>query len=158
VTLYPWLVLIHLIGVIVFAVSHGVSIAMAFWIRGERDPSVVASHLRSSQKATLIMYAALAILVIGGLGAAWTGGLLLAPWVVASYIVLGIVLVTMWAVATPYYVRVRTALAPDPVTGRPTIAEPALAELLASRRPDVLSSVGGLGLLILVWLMVLKPG
>jgi hypothetical protein len=122
VTLYPWLVLIHLIGVIVFAI------------------------------------AALAILAIGGLGAARTGGLLLAPWVVASYIVLGIVLATMWAVATPYDVRVRTSLAPDPVTGRPTIAEPALAELLASRRPDVLSSVGGLGLLVLVWLMVLKPG
>ena len=33
-----------------------------------------------------------------------------------------------------------------------------LAAYLDSRVPDILSGIGGLGLLVLVWLMVVKPG
>jgi hypothetical protein len=146
---YPWLVFLHLVGVVLFSVSHGVSIATAFSIRTQREPSLVASHLATSQRAVRVMYVALLLLAVGGLGAAWAGGLLLAPWVIGSYVVLVIVLVVMYSVATPYYLRLRAAVASEP---------DALPALLDSRRPDALAAVGGIGLVVLVWLMVLKPG
>jgi hypothetical protein len=150
---YPWFVFVHLVGLVLFAISHGVSIAGAQAIRGERSRAVIAARLDTSRKAVGISYAALILLGIGGLGAAWVGGLLVAPWVVASYLVLGAVLVVMWAVASPYYIRLRHALAGG--TGDDVSAE--TAQLLASRRYDVLTLVGGAGLVVLVWLMVLKP-
>ena len=45
--------------------------------------------------------------------------------------------------------------APD---GRPTIEPAALARTLDSRRPEILTLVGTVGLVLLVWLMVIKPG
>ena len=40
---YPWFVVAHLVGLVLFAVSHGASAFMAFRVRGERDPVVVDS-------------------------------------------------------------------------------------------------------------------
>jgi uncharacterized membrane protein len=151
---YPWLVFVHLVGLVLFAISHGVSIAAAQAVRGERNRAVVTARLETSRKAIGISYVALLLLGVGGLGAAWVSGQLLAPWVVASYVVLAIVLVVMWAVATPYYMGLRRVLA----AGAGEELPPEAAVLLESRRYGVLTVVGGLGLVVLIWLMVLKPG
>jgi hypothetical protein len=151
--MYSWLVFVHLVGLVVFAVAHGVSVFAAFRARRERDPRIVATLLDVSKNAVAGLYIGLLLLGVGGLGAAWQGNLLTAPWVVASYVALGAVLVVMWSVATPYYVRMRE-LAADPAAG----ADGRLAEALDSRRPEALLAVGGAGLLVLVYLMVLKPG
>jgi hypothetical protein len=150
--MYEWLVFVHLVGLVVFAVAHGVSVFAAFRVRGERDAGVVAALLRMSQLAVGGLYVGLLLLGVGGLGAAWQGNLLTAPWVVASYIALAVVLVVMWSVATPYYSKVRDLLQ-DPAAG----ADGRLSAALDTRRPEVLLAVGGVGLLVLVWLMVLKP-
>ena len=42
--------------------------------------------------------------------------------------------------------------------GRPAIEPAALARMLDTRRPDILTLVGTVGLVLLVWLMVIKPG
>jgi uncharacterized membrane protein len=151
---YPWLVFVHLVGLVLFAISHGVSIAAAQAVRGERNRAVVAARLDTSRKAIGISYVGLMLLAIGGLGAAWVAGLLLARWVVASYVVLMTVLVVMWSVASPYYVRLRRALG----DGAGDALSADAAALLASRRYDVLTAVGAIGLIVLIWLMVLKPG
>lgn len=151
---YPWFVFVHLVGLVLFSISHGVSIAGAQAIRAERDPAVIAARLDTSKKAVGISYVSLVLLGVGGLGAAWVGGLLLAPWIVASYVVLAVVLIVMWAVATPYYIRLRTAIG----DGSGEALSPEAAALLGSRRYDVLTAVGAVGLVVLVWLMVLKPG
>ena len=44
------------------------------------------------------------------------------------------------------------------IDGQPPVTPEALAAYLDSRRPDMIGAVGGLGLLVLVWLMVVKPG
>ena len=149
--MYSWLVFVHLVGLVVFAIGHGVSVFVAFRARSERDPKVIATLLDMSKNAVGALYLGLLLLAIGGLGAAWQGGLLTAPWVVASYVVLGVVLVVMWSVATPYYVKVRE-MAKDAAAG-----DGRLAAALDTRRPEILLGVGGVGLLVLVWLMVLKP-
>jgi hypothetical protein len=152
---YPWFALAHIVGVVLFATSHGVSAFVAFRIRGQRDLAVVAATLELSRLAIGPMYIGLLLLTVGGLGAAWIGDLFTAPWVLASIVVLVIVLGAMYAIATPYYMRIRQALAPD---AQPRLTEDDLAGMLDTRRPEILLLVGAVGLLILLGLMVLRPG
>jgi hypothetical protein len=149
---YGWLVFLHLVGLVVFVAAHGASMWVAFAIRAASSREVVAAQLELSRRAIGPMYVGLLLLGIGGLGAAWVSNQLVARWVVASYVVIAIVLVTMWAVASPYYMNLRKVIA-DPALG-----DAALAERLRTPRPLVLLAVGLLGLVVLVWLMVLKPG
>lgn len=152
--MYVWLVYIHLVGVVLFALGHGASALAAFRIRGARDSQMLAEHLATSQLALGPMYVGLLLLGIGGLGAAWSAGLLLAPWVVASYVVLVLVLGMMYAVATPYYGELRKLVA----DGAGPVDSQDLAARLRTRRPEVLLTVGAIGLLVLVWLMTFRPG
>jgi len=155
--LYPWFVFAHLAGLVLFAISHGASAFMAFRVRAERDPRTVASILGVGGMAIGPMYIGLALLIVGGLGAAAGANLWGQPWIIASIVVLVVVLVAMWAVASPYYMGLRKALEEVGPDGRPTIEPSALAAMLDSRRPEILTAMGTVGLLLLVWLMVIKP-
>lgn len=155
---YPWFVLLHLIGLVIFAVCHGASIFMAYQVRGQRDPATVAAILGIGGRSIGPMYIGILLLAVGGLGAAAGGDLWTEPWVIASIIVFIVVLVVMWAIASPYYMGLRKSLEVVDADGRPTIDPDTLATQLSSRRLDALAAVGFGGLLILVWLMVLKPG
>jgi hypothetical protein len=157
-SLYPWFVLAHLVGLVLFAVCHGASAFMAFRLRGERDPAVVEALLKVGSLSVGPMYIGLLLLGIGGLGAAAAGDLWGQPWLIASIAVFVVVLVVMWAVASPYYMGLRKALEERGPDGRPSIDAAPLATMLDTRRPEVLTAVGTIGLVLLVWLMVIKPG
>ena len=158
--LFPWFVLLHIAGLVIFVACHGVSMFVAFRIRTQREPRAIAAGLDASSAAIGPMYLGLLLLIVGGLGAAAGGDLWTQPWIIASAIVLVIVLAAMYMVATPYYRRVREAVGAT-VQGKPPESPPAspdeLAALLDTRRPEILALVGGGGLLILLWLMVLRP-
>jgi hypothetical protein len=66
---YQWLVVVHLVGLVVFAVCHGVSVFVAFRIRGSRDRSLVLELLALSQRANQFAYLGLLLLIVGGIGA-----------------------------------------------------------------------------------------
>ncbi len=153
--MYQWLVFIHLIGLVLFVAMHGISMWVTFRVRATPDPDTVRLLLGLSARGNQVMYLGLLLLAIGGLGAAWQAGLLLAPWVVASYVVLVGVFIGMYAAGAALYYPLREALSPK--EGEPIGAEE-LARRLDNRRPEILTLVGGGGLAILVWLMVLKPG
>jgi hypothetical protein len=154
---YTWLVVLHLVGLLVFVASHGVSGFVAYRLRGEQDRRIIEAMLSISLTATRVAYLGLLLLAVGGLGAAWEADLLLAPWVVGSYVVLAVVLVTMYAIASPYYMAIRKELEPRPGDGQP-LSDAELVQRLDSRRPDILLMVGMVGLVVLVWLMSAKPG
>lgn len=154
--MYLWFVLLHLVGIVLFVAMHGVSMAISFWLRGQRDRATIVSMLALSSRSTQVAYLGLILLGIGGLGAAANVGWLTASWVVGSYVVVAVVLVAMFAVAAPYYYGLRDAI--DGAKDTVPIDDVALVERLASRRPEVLAAIGGIGLLALVWLMVMKPG
>jgi len=156
--LYLWFVVAHLVGLVLFAISHGGSAFMSFRIRNERDPVVVDALLKVGGMAVGPMYIGLLLLIVGGLGAAAAVNLWGKPWVIASMVVFVVVLVVMWAVASPYYMGLRKALEELGPDGRPAIEPAALAAMLDTRRPEILSAVGTVGLVLLVWLMVIKPG
>ncbi len=154
--MYGWLVALHLVGLAVFLLAHGVSMWVAFRVRGERDPRVVAALLGLSAHGARVVYLGLALLGVGGLGAAAVAGSLTRPWNVASYVVLTIVLGAMFAIASPYYHGLRSAL--DGTGGEPPLDEDAMVARLRTRRPELLAAIGGSGIVVLILLMVLKPG
>lgn len=153
--MYQALVFIHLVGVVVMAVAHGVSIFAAFRVRRETDPRIVSAILGMSKSAVMVLYIGFLLLAIGGFGAAWQAGTLLAPWAIASYVVLAVVVGVMYAVGTGYYIRLRVLAGGE---GGDVGDPDALQAALATRRPEVLAVVGTSGLLILLWLMVVRPG
>jgi hypothetical protein len=155
--LYPWFVFAHLFGLVLFAISHGASAFMAFRLRSARDPKVVTALLEVGQMSIGPMYIGLLLLIVGGLGAAWTANLWGQQYIIVSIVVFVVVLVAMWAVASPYYMNLRKELAEVEPDGTPKVSSEALAAQLDSRRPEILLSVGTIGLLLLVWLMVIKP-
>jgi hypothetical protein len=155
---YPWFVFAHLAGLVLFAISHGASAFMAFRLRGAPDMSTARTLLGVGGAAIGPMYIGLLLLIVGGLGAAWIANLWGRPWVIASIVVFVAVLVVMWAVASPYYMGLRKSIEEPRSDGQPTVSWDALQAQLDSRRPEILLVAGTIGLLLLVWLMVIKPG
>jgi hypothetical protein len=158
---YSWFVLLHLLGLVLFVASHGASMFAAFALRQQKDPRAVASTLAVSQRATRLAYVGLLLLIVGGVLAASSTNLWGQAWIIWSVIVLIAVLISMYSLATPYYIRLRQTVGDGLQTGTaesPTVDQAALTQMLETRRPDLLLLVGGLGIVVLVALMVLKPG
>jgi hypothetical protein len=154
-SVYQWFVFIHLIGLVVFLLAHGASAFISLRLPAQRDPVVVANDLETSKIATRTMYVGLVLLLIGGAGAATINEFWSKPWVLGSIVVLVVVIGAMYALGTGYYNALRQKLAAN--AGRP-MAEDVLVGLLDPQRPRILAGVGVLGLLLIIWLMVLKPG
>jgi hypothetical protein len=154
--MYAWFVALHLVGFAFFLIAHAVSMWVSFRVRGERDRDVIRAMLDLSQRGTQSMYLGLLLLIVGGLAAAWNAAWLTATWVIASYVVFIVVLAAMYAIATPYYVALRGGLEGSEKT--PRLTDDELATRLQNRRPEALAAIGGIGLLILIGLMTVKPG
>ena len=154
--MYQWFVFSHLVGFTIFIFAHGTSAFATYQIRGMRDAEAVSGYLAMSQVATRTAYVGLALLLIGGAGAASVSDLWVQPWVWGSVVVLILVVVGMYAVGARYYYGLRDLLAGK--DGKSPIEGDALAAYLDSRVPDVLGLIGATGILILVYLMVMKPG
>jgi hypothetical protein len=161
--LYPWVVLLHIVGAFLFAVSHGVAIWMVIQLPRERDRSRIAALLDLSSASLGGLYLGLVLLLVGGIWAGLIGAWFAKIWIwLALVLVIGISVV-MYLAATPYFRELRAAVgvrsqygpkdAPDPVP-----QSDAEVAAIAARSPvAVLSAVGVGGLVIILWLMVVKP-
>jgi hypothetical protein len=152
--MYQMAVFIHLVG----AGPVPADARFSMWAPSASDarlrPETARLLLGLSLRANGVMYIGLLVLIVGGLGAAWNANQLTAGWIVASYVVLLAVIVAMYALGSGLYAPLRQAL--EGKDGA-TIDAAELARRLDNRRPEALAVVGFGGLLILVWLMVLKP-
>lgn len=159
--LYPWIVLLHIVGAFVFAISHGVSGFAAFAIRAARqDAPRVRALLELSGYSLGTMYVGLLMLLVGGIWAGIYANHFARGWIWAALVVLVLITVAMYAMATRYYARVRQAVGlPSSLDKEPAGSAPAgsLEALLDNRRPEALITIGGVGLLVILWLMVVKP-
>ena len=159
---YPWVVLVHVAAAFVFAFSHGVSAFASFRMRGERDPLKIRALLELSSMTLGTMYAAFAVLLVAGIAAGIMRGWFAMGWIWAAIGVLLAVSIAMYVLATRYYAAVRIAVGLEaygaPKGTPPRAASPEeLARLLDTRRPEAIAVVGIVGLLVILWLMVLKP-
>jgi hypothetical protein len=157
---YPWIVLLHVVGAFVFILSHGVSAWMTLAIRAERDRSRIGALLDLSQMSIGGAYVGLLLLLIGGIWAGIYGNHFSRGWIWAAVVVLVLVIVAMYAIATPYFGRLREAVG-RPARGNAPPPVPASDQdvaALAGRAPAMpLLATGVAGLLVLLWLMVIKP-
>lgn len=161
--LYPWVVYLHLVGVLAFVLAHGASVMVALRLRNERQTDRIRALLDLSRTSISLMYVGLLILLVGGVAAAFGGDYWGKLWIWTSIAVLVAVLALMYVRATSYYARVRAAVgirpynapkdAPDPAP----VAAAELDAILSGGRAFELTGIGGLGLLVILWLMVAKP-
>ena len=155
---YKYWVLLHLVGVLGLLGTHGVSIFALYRIRGlTPDRPKIAEAIAFSGTTVIPMYVALTVLLVGGIGAALKGQYLREPWIEWSILILVLTLVSMYALAKPYFQRV-TAACGIRSSGVPRVSDEELNELIRGPRAHVISAVGTIGLLVIVSLMVFKPG
>ncbi|HEX5038569.1 MAG TPA: DUF2269 family protein [Candidatus Limnocylindria bacterium] len=160
--MYEWIVLLHVIGAFIFVAAHGVSMISAFRLRSERDRARQAVLLETSVIGVYAMYVGLLVLLVGGIWAGFAGDHWGRLWIWVALATLVVVIAVMYAVATPFYGRMRAAAGVPGFVERadrykPPATEADLAMLASSNRPMILAVIGGVGLLVLVWLMVMKP-
>ena len=160
--MYQWIVFLHVLGAFIFVAAHGISMVVAFRLRAVRDRDRQIALLDASAWGVGAMYLGLLLLLIGGIWAGFAGDHWGSLWLWVAIATLVIVIVVMYAVATPFYGRMRAATgdgqwAEKAANYKPPATEADLAMLATSSRPFVLAAVGGIGLAIIVWLMILKP-
>jgi Cupredoxin-like domain/Predicted integral membrane protein (DUF2269) len=154
--LYQWWVFVHLAGVFGLLVSHGVSVAVTFRLRTERDPARAATLLEISSSTITAFYVSLAVLLLGGIVAAFDGELWGYGWIWASLATLAAVIAAMYALARPYYHRIRfvaTALA----EGSRAVTPEQFEKLLKAPQPLSIAGIGFAGLAVILYLMLFKP-
>ena len=160
---YPWIVLLHVAGAFGFVLAHGASAFAALRIRSEREPSRVAALLDMSGTSLGLMYVSLLVLLVAGIAAGFIGGFWGRAWIWVAIGVLVLIVGAMYPLGSLHYANVRRAVGikpyNDPKDAPPPEPLPAaeLAPLLTSSRPFLLAAIGGIGLLVILWLMVLKP-
>jgi hypothetical protein len=162
-TWYPWLVLVHIVGAFIFVASHGVAIWMVMQIKRERDRNRIAALLDLSSASIGGLYIGLLLLLVGGI---WAG--LMADWFKYGWIwlALGLLIaisVLMYLIATPFFSRLRAALGQRSMQMKKTEPDPVAlsdeeVQAIVQRTPVAsLAGIGVGGLVIILWLMVVKP-
>ncbi|MBI3647434.1 MAG: DUF2269 family protein [Actinobacteria bacterium] len=143
---------LHIVGGLGFLAAHGATAAVAVRLRKEREPDRIRALLDLSRSTRPWMHASLLVLLVAGVVMGFQGHYWGAGWIWTALILLVLLLAAAFPLAVPYYVRVRRAVAPG---GELPPGE--LDRLLSSSRPIVIAVVETVGILVIVYLMVLKP-
>jgi hypothetical protein len=153
---WQWWLFLHIAGVLGFDGAHGVSTFVLFRVRKERDRQRISELIAFSGTSTRPMYIALLVLVIGGVGAGITLHLFSAWWLWISIIILLLTSGLMSALAAPYFRRITAACSVRP-SGVPRVSDEELEQLLRSGEAVTIATIGGVGLLAILYLMLFKP-
>ena len=158
----PWLVFAHILGAFTFVLAHGVSMFVAVRIRNERDHARVAALLDLSKSAVTVAAFAVIFLLITGIAAGFVGNWWGQRWIWAALAILILLWGYMSFRGTMFHDAVRRSVGSigiyDHKATEPPPADPvAAAALLASSRAVELATVGGIGLIAILYLMVFKP-
>lgn len=162
--LYPWIVLLHVVGAFIFVLSHGASVWVVNAIGRERNVHRIGALVDLSSMSLGGAYVGLLLLLVGGIWAGiYASFFSRSAWIWVALVVFVAIAVGMYVVATPFFKRLRIALGqrvqgmpkdapePTPASDRDILAIAAAAPSLA------LNIVGGIGLVVILWLMVVKP-
>jgi plastocyanin len=153
---YRFWVFIHILGVFGFLLSHGVSMGVTFQLRKERDPRRIVALLELSSASVRGFYAALLVLLLGGVVAGFLGHWWSRAWIWSAIGLLIVVSIAMSTLASPYYRRVGL-VARAMADGSTAVSAEQLEGILRSRRPLTVAAIGIAGLLAILYLMMFKP-
>ncbi|HEX2755417.1 MAG TPA: hypothetical protein VHM48_08140 [Candidatus Limnocylindrales bacterium] len=149
--MYPWIVLLHIAGAFMFAMSHGVAMWMLSELPKQRDPRRISALLDLSGASLNGVYVGLLLLLVGGIWAGIDRGWFRFGWIWAAIVVLVAIVLAMYAIATPFYKRLRIAVgiraagypkdAPDPIP----LPDAEVLAIAAASPVALLSAVGSAG-------------
>jgi plastocyanin len=154
--LYRFWVFVHIVGLLGFLAAHGVSMAVLFLLRRERDPARIAHLLALSGSSIRPFYVSLGVLLLGGVVAGFMGDWWGYAWIWGAIVLLVGSSIVMWVVARPYYRRVGL-LARAMASGSHAVSTEQLDEVLMGPRPFTLAGVGFGAILLILYLMMFKP-
>lgn len=158
----PWLRFTHVLAAFAFVLAHGVSVFVTVKLRSEHDPARVGPLLDLSRFSLPIADLAILVLLISGIAGGFVGGYWDRLWLWISIGVLVFLLGYMSFRGVKHHDAIRHALGMAGFYDKKGAAVPepdpaALAAALSSPRAMELATVGGIGLLVILWLMVVKP-
>lgn len=160
---YRWIVLLHVVGVLLFMLAHGVSASVAFRLRRERNVERVGTLLDVSAASFDAMFLGFLWVLATGIALGVLGGWWTTGWFWTS-LVLWFVLMVAMLPAVSAYSKVREALglySPHERRKLPAPSTPPSAQdidaMLASAHPVPVAAIGIVGILVLLWLMMFKP-
>lgn len=152
-----WLLFLHILSVFVFLVAHGVSVFVLFRVRRERDRTKILELLTFSGETTLPMYISMGAIVVFGVLLGLKESTFSHWWI---WLAIGVLIATsalMGAIAKPYFAKLKLACAMRP-TGVPRASDEELAQLLSAPTAMIISAIGSIGLVVILYLMVFQPG
>ncbi|MCC6300172.1 MAG: hypothetical protein IT314_12810 [Anaerolineales bacterium] len=162
--LYKLVVFLHVACVLGYLLAHGVSAAVSFAIKKERDIARIRALLDLSAASYPSMLWTLLAIVVFGLAAAflnmawWKFG-----WIWVSIILLIVIIVLMALHGAAVFGEIRKAVGlPYTVKGKPFPAEPVKSDeeiyaAIAKVNPWLLLIIGYGGFAVIAWLMTAKP-
>ncbi len=154
---FSWVKYAHIASAFLLLASHGVSMVVMYRIRRERDRSKILTLVTLSGETIMPMYIAIGLLVATGVLAALKLQSFSHWWI---WLAIGLLVATiglMTAIAKPYFTKVKAACEVRP-SGVPRTSDEELGEILGSSTAHVITAVGVVGLLAILYLMVFQPG
>jgi len=158
-----WIVFLHVVGVFLFVAGHGVSIAVAFRIRQERDAARLKAYLDLSAWSLNAAGIGLLVLLVAGIVAGIVANDFGRLWLWTSIVLFVVIGALMTPLGGIPLSKIRVALGqrtrglkatdPDPVA----LPMDQVAPMLDALRPEVLAIIGGGGFLVILYLMMFKP-
>jgi hypothetical protein len=161
--MYLWIVLLHVAGAFIFVIAHGASVWVVNAVAREKDARRIGALADLSSFSLTAAYVGLLLLLVGGIWAGIYNDWFRFGWIWTALVLFVAVAVAMYMVATPFFKRLRIALgqrtmgmpkdAPEPTPA----PDSEIVAIAASAPTLILNLVGGVGLLVILWLMVVKP-
>jgi hypothetical protein len=161
--MYRWLVFIHVLGVFLFLMAHGISAGVSFRVRVERNLERLRALLELSSASYGIMYGGLVLLLLAGIIAGFAGKWWGKGWIWLSLILLIVETGAMSGLGSSFYNRARKAVGSPYRAGRgihpadPPASPEEIDTLLQAGKPVLLTAIGAVGIVIIAWLMMFKP-
>ena len=153
---FRWLLYLHIASVLALLGTHGTSMTVLYRIRRERDRSRILDLVTLSGETIMPMYISLAAIVVTGVLVGLKVHVFSEWWIWAAIVILVVVAALMGAIARPYFARVKEACQVRP-SGVPRVSDEELTEILKAPTAHVISAIGVIGLVVILYLMVFQP-
>lgn len=152
---YGWWKFIHLAGVVGFVAAHGTSMAATVMLRRFREPQQVAGILQLSAATVTAFYISTLVLLAGGIGAGVVGQWFDQGWIWVSIALLIGVGIMMFPMARRHFRRIRMVL--ELMETGTAVSRDDFGRVLGAGNPALTAGTGFVAVLLIVYLMVLKP-
>ena len=161
--MYQWVTFLHIAGVFLFLMAHGISAGVAFQARKERQLDRLRALLDFSGASYKLMYSGLLLLLLTGIINGFIGHWWSFGWIWLSLILLIVIIVAMVFMGSRNFTRVRKAVGAAYMEGN-KMHEPGQAAspeeieaAIQASNPMLLALIGVGGVLVVAWLMMFKP-